>query len=98
MAETGVASSTADGSRKAYVEKRKGRYMAQTLEVFEETIEPLVTKEVAANFKALVRRKMNALATDCIDLLELEDKAKNGVAQDIADRLFPDGLPAQAKG
>lgn len=98
MAETGVASSTADGSRKAYVEKRKGRYMAQTLEVFEETIEPLVTKDVAAEFKALVRRKMNALATDCIDLLELGDMAKNGLAQDIADRVFPDGMPPGGKG
>jgi len=71
--------------------------MAQTLEVFEETIEPLVTKEVAAEFKALVRRKMNALATDVIELLELEDKAKNGVAQDIVDGLFPDGMPVRGK-
>jgi hypothetical protein len=98
MAETGLARSSADGSRKAFVEKRKGRYMAQTLEVFEEIIEPLVTAEVAAEFKALVRRKMNALATDVIELLELEDKAKNGVAQDIVDGLFPDGMPARGKG
>lgn len=91
MAETG------DGGRDAYVHRRKGRYMAQTLEVFEEQIEPLVPAEVAGNFKALVRRKMNALAADCIELLELEDQAKNGVAQDIADRLFPDGIPPRGR-
>lgn len=87
MAETG------DGSRGAYVHRRKGRYMAQTLEEFEKHIEPLVPAEVASHFKALVRRKMNALAADVIELIELEDKAKNGVAQDIADRLWPDGDP-----
>lgn len=82
---------TSDGGRDAYVHRRKGRYMAQTLEVFEEKIEPFVKAELAEEFKALVRRKMNALAADCIELLELEDSAKNGVAQDIMDRLMPDG-------
>jgi hypothetical protein len=66
--------------------------MAQTLEWFEEHIEPLVPSEEAKEFKALVRRKMNALATDAAELLELgNDMVKNELAQDIDDRLFPDG-------
>jgi hypothetical protein len=85
MAETG------DGGRDAYVHRRKGRYMAQTLEAFEESIEPLIPASVAEQFKVLVRRKMNALAADVIELIELEDKAINGAAQDIKDRLFADG-------
>jgi hypothetical protein len=65
--------------------------MAQLLEAFEETIEPLIPAEASKEFKALVRRKMNALAADAIELLELEEKAINGAAQDIRDRIFPDG-------
>ena len=87
MAETG------DGGRGPWVHRRKGRYMAQTLEVFEERVEPLLPAEVAKEFKALVRQKLNAFAADVVELLELNDKAKNGVAQDIADRLWPNGDP-----
>lgn len=89
MAETG------DGSRRAYVHKRKGRYMAQLLEAFEEQIEPLIPADVSAEFKSLVRRKINALAADAVELLELEDKAINELATDIKDRLFPDGRPGR---
>lgn len=67
--------------------------MAQTLEEFEEKIEPLLPADVAKEFKALVRRKLNAFAADVEELLDLEDKAKNGFAQDIADKLWPDGDP-----
>lgn len=89
MAETG------DGSRRAYVHRRKGRYMAQLLEAFEEQIEPLIPAGVSADFKALVRRKFNALAADSVELLELEDKAINELATDIKDRLFSDGPPGR---
>lgn len=67
--------------------------MAQLLEEFERTIEPLVPEEQAKTFKAMVRRKMNALAVDAADLMNLEGVAVNGYAQDIKDRLFPDGHP-----
>lgn len=87
MAETG------DGDRGQWVHRRKGRYMAQTLEVFEEKIEPLIPANVAEEFKALVRRKLNGFASDVVELLELENQAKNGYAQDVVDRLFPDGDP-----
>lgn len=78
--------------RNDYVHKRKGRYMAQTLEVFEEQIEPLIPADVAQAFKATVRRKMNALAVDCCELLDLDGKstAINGHAQAIRDRINPD--------
>lgn len=89
MAETG------DGSRRAYVHKRKGRYMAQLLEEFERSIEPLIPADVSADFKAYVRRKMNALAADAVELLELEDTAINELATDLKDRMFPDGPPGR---
>lgn len=66
--------------------------MAQTLEWFENEIEPLIPSELSKEFKTLVRRKMNALATDASELLELgDDMVKNEHSQDIHDRLFPDG-------
>jgi len=67
--------------------------LAQTLEAFENDVEPLLPAEVAASFKALVRRKFGALTTDCIELMELEGKAMNGYARDIKDRLHPDAAP-----
>lgn len=78
--------------RQQYVHKRKGRYMAQLLEEFENEIEPLVPADAAAKFKAMARRKMNALAVDCVELMNLEgtQQAINGHAQDIRDRLHPD--------
>lgn len=68
--------------------------MAQLLTAFEEDVEPLVSKEVAEKFKVLVRRKMNALAVDTVDLMNLESKAevRNGAAQDLRDRTFVDGI------
>jgi small-conductance mechanosensitive channel len=90
MADTG------NGSREAWVDRRKAKYMAQLLEAFEETIEPLLTKEQAHTFKALVRRKFNALAADFIELLNLEDSAtKNELAEHLVTVLFPDGPPPQ---
>lgn len=67
--------------------------MAQVLEVFEREIEPFVPSEVAKDFKALVRRKVTALAADCIEVMELENdqQAMNGAAQSIRDSIHPDG-------
>lgn len=93
MAETG------NGSRSAYVDQRKAKFMAQLLEEFERTIEPLITKSQAHAFKSLVRRKLNALAADFQELLDLDDRAKkNELADAIFDRLFPDGPPAAQRG
>lgn len=79
-----------------YVQKRKGKYMAQTLEAFEEHIEPHLPPECAGqiqSFKGLVRARMNALAVDAIDIFSLKDGALNGAAQDIRDSLSPTGRP-----
>ena len=64
--------------------------MAQALEHFEATCEPLLPADVAKSMKAMFRRKIGALATDCIELMELGDEAMNGYARDIKDRLHPD--------
>jgi hypothetical protein len=93
MAETG------NGSRSAYVDRRKAKQMAQLLEDFERSIEPLIPKDKAHAFKALVRRKFNALAADFQELLDLDDRAKkNELAEAIFDRIFPDGPPAAQRG
>lgn len=84
--------------RTEYVHKRKGRYMAQFLDQFEELIEPLIPKDKADEIKALARRKFNALATDVCELIELGDDAMNGHARDIKDRLGPDAAPAASRG
>lgn len=84
--------------RSEYVHKRKGRYMAQFLEFFEEEIEPLVPKDKADSVKAMARRKFNALATDACELIELKDDAMNGYARDIKDKLHPDAAPLSQGG
>lgn len=76
--------------RTQYVHKRKSRYMAQLLEEFENEIEPRIPAEVAKAYKALVRRKITALAVDCLEVMDLEHTAINGVARDMKDRLHPD--------
>ncbi len=77
----------------AYVNKRKGRYMAQTLEAFEQVIEPHLSTDAAGvidDFKALVRARFNALANDATEARGL---AVNGAALDVRDRLSPVGRP-----
>jgi hypothetical protein len=78
-----------------YVDKRRRKYLAQLLEAFEELIEPKVDDaESVATFKGLVRAKMNALAVDAIDVMNLRsDEAINGYAIETTDRLFPNGRP-----
>lgn len=71
--------------------------MAQTLEEFERDIEPRIPPEVAATFKALVRRKFEAFSVDVIEVLGLEETVMNGAAQDIKDRLHPDAGLSAAK-
>lgn len=93
--------------RGEYVETRRKRYLAQTLEEFENTVEKLLDQaaphlppalriELSAaveTHKATVRRKIQALATDCADLMAHSDTAFNGFAQEMRDRLHPEGRP-----
>ena len=78
-----------------YVDKRRRKYLAQLLEAFEELVEPHTTDAASiADFKGLVRAKMNALAVDAIDVMNLRaDEAINGYAIETTDRLFPHGRP-----
>lgn len=93
--------------RGEYVETRRKRYLAQTLEEFENTVEakieeaaqhlpPPLRIELSAAVeahKATVRRKIQALATDCVDLMAHSNTTFNGYARDIRDRLHPEGRP-----
>jgi hypothetical protein len=76
-----------------YVEKRSKRYMAQVLEDFERDLEPALkaaglTGEVQS-FKGTVRAKIQALARDARDVLELDGLAMNGAALDMRDSAQP---------
>lgn len=71
--------------------------MAQTLEAFEQLIEPHLPVDATgstAEFKGLVRAKFNALAVDASDLMTLSHHPEiNELAVEITDRLFPHGRP-----
>jgi hypothetical protein len=79
-----------------YVQKRRRKYLAQTMEAFEQLIEPHVAQAAPSDvddFKGLLRAKFNALATDAADVMNLTDTALNGYAIDLTDRLYPNGRP-----
>jgi hypothetical protein len=81
--------------KSAYVDKRRRRYLAQLMEAFEELVEPQTTnRESVDTFKGLVRAKMNALAVDAIDVMNLQvGEEINGFALETTDRLYPHGRP-----
>lgn len=72
--------------RAEYVHKRKNRYMAQFLDLFEEECETRLPADVLEKVKIEARRKFTALATDVCELIELKDEAMNGFARDMRDR------------
>lgn len=79
---------------KGYIHKRKRRYLAQVLEQFEKSIEPHLpetARKAKEDFKALVRMRLNALAVDACDAIG--EQEINGAAQDLRDRLHPEGRP-----
>lgn len=82
--------------RVGYINKRKGRYMAQILEGFEEELEPALIEaglESRVNdFKGLVRARITALATDAATVIRLGDDAiQNGLTLELRDQLHPTG-------
>ena len=82
-------------SREAAVQRRRGKYMAQVLEAFENRIQPHMPNAAAGDiqdFKGMVRDRFNALADDAVDILG-GDMAQNGVAQELRDQLSPTGRP-----
>lgn len=80
-----------------FLNRRRGRYLAQTLAEFEDVIEPLLPPEAAGaiqSFKGLTRMRFAALAHDAADLIALgENGHVNGLAQEFKDRLSPVGRP-----
>lgn len=77
-----------------FLDRRRRQYLAQTLEAFEELIEPHLppsTEGAVREFKGLVRGKLNALMLDAHDLMKNNDVAINGFAVEVRDRLFPNG-------
>ena len=80
-----------------YLSRRRGRYLAQTLEEFERIIEPYLPVEAAGaiqSFKGLTRMRFAALAHDAADLIALgTDGHINGLAQEFKDKLSPVGRP-----
>lgn len=74
------------------IQRRRGRYMAQTLTAFEERIQPLLGPEAngaVQDFKGLVRERFDALAADADELIGLlgEGVEVNGAAQRLRDRV-----------
>lgn len=67
-----------------YVQQQKRKYMAQVLELFDESILPQLPTSAAGEvqaFKGQVRAKLNALAKDATDIFCLDPGAKqNGFA------------------
>jgi hypothetical protein len=76
-----------------YIQKRRGRYLAQVLDEFEADIVPLLpegSEPAVTKFKASVRRKFNALATDSYEIASVGNNvALNGVALDLRESLDP---------
>lgn len=64
---------------------------------FQRHIEPLLPADVVrslTDFKALVRARFNALATDAVEIMSLSDAGGlNGVALEMRDALSPVGRP-----
>lgn len=81
-----------------YVHRRKKRYMAQLLEEFEKTIEPLIPRDVADKFKGTVRRKLHALALDACEIISLKPNEElNGAMVELRDRMHIEGRPISTR-
>ena len=70
-----------------YIQKRRGKYLAQLLDQFEADIVPLLpegSEQAIEEFKASTRRKFNALATDAYEITSVGTTAViNGHALDL---------------
>lgn len=72
------------------IQRRRGRYLAQTLTAFEERILPHLPREAAGEvqaFKGLVRERFDALAFDADELIGLlvSGAEQNGAATELRD-------------
>jgi hypothetical protein len=78
--------------RSDYIQKRRRKYLAQVLDFFDSEVVPLIPDAENAiavdEFRGLCRAKFNALAVDATDVMNLDGYAKNGLADDVRDRLL----------
>lgn len=84
-----------EDSRAKFVNRRRGRYMAQILDAFETDIEPHLPRDAAGavqDFKGKVRARVTALANDANEIY-LMGGEQNGAAQDLRDSLSATGRP-----
>ena len=80
----------------AFVHRRKKRYMAQALEVFDDQALPHLPPDVAETVKGIFRRKMHALALDACEVISLRPGEEiNGMAVELRDQLHVEGRPNQ---
>jgi hypothetical protein len=91
---------TGEGVVEEHVHGRSRKYMAQVLEEFENSIEPLLGENgaeagVVQDFKGLVRARFKALAIDANEAFSLATAgmALNGAGQQVRDQLHPVGRP-----
>lgn len=78
----------------AFVHKRKKRYMAQALDLFDQEAKPHLPDDVAENVKGIIRRKFHALALDACEVIALRPGEEiNGHAVDLRDHLHVEGRP-----
>lgn len=78
--------------RIAFVHRRKKRYMAILLTLFEQEVEPHLPPDVAERFKGRVREKMHALALDAAFVMGLRPGEEvNQAAVELRDQVDPSG-------
>lgn len=84
----------------AFVDIRRKRYLATTLDDFERSVErelkrafngdiPLAVRDSVEDYKASVRKKFQAFAEDFTDITQALDVQVNAAAVEMRDRLTP---------
>lgn len=74
--------------RAAFVHRRKKRYMAVILGEFEAKVEAHVPKEIAEEFKGIVRQKLHAMAIDTCEVIALKPgEEMNAAAVELRDQV-----------
>lgn len=74
-----------------FINRRRGRYLAQILSDFENSIVPIIpdgNEQAVEAFKSMVRNKLNAMANDVTEVIELDGEISE-VGQALRDSLYP---------
>lgn len=82
-----------------FIERRRARYTAQALQIFEDELEDTLKRKGALDaevkaavekVKATFRRKLQELATDAMDTMIPMDIRPNAYADELTEQLRPD--------